>query len=81
MGDRPASCPCHSRTARRNRTRWGVSGAEVAFRGRGHDRRYAAWPHHVAFSHEPFRPVQSARRGNVPATPETRHDPRGVPAP
>jgi len=29
-GDRPASCPCHSRTAHRNRTHSGVSGAGVA---------------------------------------------------
>lgn len=35
------------------------------------------WPS----GHELFRPVQSALRGSVPATPETRHDPRGVPAP
>ena len=31
VGDRPASCPCHSRTAHRDRTLWGLSGAGVAF--------------------------------------------------
>jgi hypothetical protein len=67
-------------TAQRGGYAWGISAAGVAFVAEAMtaDMRHGLiWPS----GHEPFRPVQSARSGERPATsPKPHHDRKGVPA-